>query len=217
MNRSTIATAVVVIALLVGSASAAPTASDAASVAARRHFQDGSKAFSLGEFEAAIKEYRAAYNAKPDPAFLYNIAQAYRLAGDAGQAVFFYKSYLHNLPEAPNRQEVEERIVALEPLVARSKTPTVAEPAKTSAPTTTAPATTTSLPAGAQPVATTTTAATTMTSAPAKTPLYKKWWLWTAVGVVAAGAAVGIGLGVTQSQQHFDAALGTIGPTAVVR
>ncbi len=27
-------------------------------------------------------------------------------------------------------------------------------------------------------------------------PLYKRWWLWTAIGTVAAGAALGIGLGV---------------------
>jgi len=30
----------------------------------------------------------------------------------------------------------------------------------------------------------------------AGTPIYKKWWLWTIVGVVAAGAGVGVGLGV---------------------
>src|SRR5262245_20698693 len=50
--------------------------------AARKHYAEGTKAFNLGEFQRAITEYRAAYNAKPDPVFLYNIAQAYRLAGD---------------------------------------------------------------------------------------------------------------------------------------
>lgn len=29
-----------------------------------------------------------------------------------------------------------------------------------------------------------------------KTPVYRKWWLWTAVGVAAAGIALGVGLGV---------------------
>ena len=31
------------------------------------------------------------------------------------------------------------------------------------------------------------------------TPLYKKWWLWTVVGVVAAGAAIGIGVAIADS------------------
>ena len=35
---------------------------------------------------------------------------------------------------------------------------------------------------------------------PAQTPVYKKWWLWTIVGVVIAGGAVGLGVGLTQRQ-----------------
>ncbi len=34
----------------------------------------------------------------------------------------------------------------------------------------------------------------------AQTPVYKKWWLWTIVGVVVAGGAVGLGVGLTQRQ-----------------
>jgi hypothetical protein len=81
---------VISIALVVGNGVA--YAGDAAAEAARRHFEEGTKAFNLGEFERAAKEYRAAYNAKADPVFLYNIAQAYRLANDFSDALFFYKS-----------------------------------------------------------------------------------------------------------------------------
>lgn len=35
-------------------------------------------------------------------------------------------------------------------------------------------------------------------SAPAA-PVYKKWWLWTAIGLAAAGTAVGLGVGLTQN------------------
>jgi hypothetical protein len=87
---------------------------DAASIQARKHYEEGTKAFNLGEFARAITEFRAAYNAKPDPLLLYNIAQSYRLAGDAVQAAFFYKSFLRNMPNAPNRKEVEGRIKVLE-------------------------------------------------------------------------------------------------------
>jgi hypothetical protein len=42
-----------------------------------------------------------------------------------------------------------------------------------------------------------------LTSAPAAhrdaQPVYKKWWLWTIVGVAVAGAGVGIGLGVSHA------------------
>lgn len=81
---------------------------------ARRHFDAGNAAYSLGKFVHAAEEYKAAFKEKQDPAFLYNIAQAYRLAGDAKNAVFFYRSYLRNLPKARNRREVEDRITKLE-------------------------------------------------------------------------------------------------------
>jgi len=35
------------------------------------------------------------------------------------------------------------------------------------------------------------------TAPPKKTPVYKKWWLWTIVGAVAVGAGVGLGVGLT--------------------
>ena len=35
---------------------------------------------------------------------------------------------------------------------------------------------------------------------PRTPPLYQRWWLWTAVGVVAAGVAVGVGLGIASRQ-----------------
>ncbi|HEX2660558.1 MAG TPA: hypothetical protein VHU40_19890, partial [Polyangia bacterium] len=66
------------------------------------------------EYPRAIAEFKAAYNAKPDPLLLYNIAQSFRLANDATQALFFYRSFLRNMPNASNRKEVEGRIRTLE-------------------------------------------------------------------------------------------------------
>ena len=81
---------------------------------AREHFRKGSKAFDLGHYQEAIKEYEAAYNLKEDPALLFNIAQAYRLEGDNQNAIRVYKSFLHHLPNAPNRADVERRIDELQ-------------------------------------------------------------------------------------------------------
>jgi hypothetical protein len=95
-------------------AAGAKRADDPAAVEARRHYEEGTKAFNLGEFPRAIAEFKAAYNAKDDPSLLYNIGQAFRLQGDAAQAIFFYRSYLRNMPNSPNRREVEGRIRTLE-------------------------------------------------------------------------------------------------------
>jgi hypothetical protein len=88
---------------------------------ARRHYEEGTKAFNLGEYPRAVTEFKAAYNAKPDPLLLYNIAQAYRLGADPSQALFFYRSFLRNMPAAPNRKEVEGRIRTLEKQVEERK------------------------------------------------------------------------------------------------
>jgi tetratricopeptide (TPR) repeat protein len=80
---------------------------------ARQHYLEGTKAFDLGLYDQAVTEYMAAYQAKSDPALLYNIAQAHRLGGHLKDAVRFYKVYLQRLPAAPNRPEVEKKITEL--------------------------------------------------------------------------------------------------------
>jgi tetratricopeptide (TPR) repeat protein len=81
---------------------------------ARQLFQQGSKYYDVGQFDKAIEAWQAGYDQKPDPSFLYNIAQAYRQKEDPQRAIFFYKSYLRNSPKAGNRVEVEQRIAALQ-------------------------------------------------------------------------------------------------------
>ncbi|GAC1455265.1 MAG: hypothetical protein PVSMB1_04690 [Gemmatimonadaceae bacterium] len=84
---------------------------------AKAHYERGSKLFELGRFDEAAKEYSEAFELKDDPAFLYNIAQANRLGGHTEQALFFYRSYLHKAPNAPNRGEVAARIQELQSLI----------------------------------------------------------------------------------------------------
>jgi tetratricopeptide (TPR) repeat protein len=87
--------------------------------AAKEHYQKGSSFYDLGRYPEAIKEFEAAYELKNDPAFLYNLAQAHRLAGNSEQALHFYRTYLRYVPKAPNRAEIEGRISQLEQLVAQ--------------------------------------------------------------------------------------------------
>lgn len=191
----------------------------AATEEARHHFEEGTKAFNLGEFARAIDEYKQAYNAKPDPVFLYNIAQSYRLMGNLPQAVFFYRSFLRNMPNAPNRRQIADRVEQLEAQIEREKAVSTAPPNNTvppgtppapseePAPTRPAPTTPEAKPVEAAPATTAPSAekpavetrAELTGAPPAKTPVYKKWWLWTIVGVVVVGATVGAAVGATAS------------------
>src|SRR5438128_9667623 len=94
----------------------APRAAQAAddTATAREHFEKGKTLMDLTKYNEAAAEYEAAYAAKPDPTLLYNIAQAYRLAGNPEKAVHFYRKYLQYVPKSPYRSDVEEKIATLE-------------------------------------------------------------------------------------------------------
>ncbi len=102
---------------------ASPSRADDAT-AARAHYRQGTKLYNLGRYLEAAKEYEAAYEAKDDPVLLFNIAQAYRLGGDAASTTRSFRAYLRTVPNAPNRVEVQNRLVELQKVLdqqARSK------------------------------------------------------------------------------------------------
>jgi hypothetical protein len=61
---------------------------------AKTLYNQGKTQFDLGNFEESVRLFKSAYEAAGYPAFLFNIAQAYRQMGDCKQALFFYKRYL---------------------------------------------------------------------------------------------------------------------------
>src|SRR5262249_29852969 len=65
----------------------------------------------------------AAYTYAAKPEYLYNIAQAYRLLKENEKALFFYKTYLRESPNADNREVVTIRINDLEALLAQTQRP----------------------------------------------------------------------------------------------
>lgn len=109
---------------------------------AKQMFQQGAVFFDLGQYDQAIEAWQRGYQDKQDPGFLYNIAQAYRLAGDPRKAILFYKSFLRNSPKAPNRGEIEERIAALQKQIPDGELPGHSLPPAPSRP----PASSTSAP-----------------------------------------------------------------------
>ena len=81
--------------------------------AARTHYENAISHYNLDEIEAALEEFREAYRFKPDPSFLFNIAQCYRKLGQRDAAIDFYRKYVRASPDATNRAEAERRIAEL--------------------------------------------------------------------------------------------------------
>ena len=146
-------------------------ADDAATRNAKRHFERGQTLYTLTKFREALDEYQQAFDARPIPDFLFNIGQCYRNLGDYDAAIFSYKKYLAAAPDAPNRAQVEQLIVDLQ---ARKDQ----EDARRLAPQPPPPR----IPAPPPAVA--------VAAPPPAHPIYTRWWFWTGIGVVAAGAGV---------------------------
>ncbi len=186
-------------------------AADKAVEIARSLYEDGLKQYNLGHFDVALQDFESAYQAKPDPAFLFNIGQCRRMLGQPQQAILAYRAYLRELPDAPNRGDVHALVTEMEKeLVRRAQEtpptgtipptkPSVAptpEPQPVSPPLQTAPPSTVPAPVSPAPNTSLITAATRPAAEPgARPPLYKRWWLWTGVSAVVV-VAIGVGLGV---------------------
>jgi hypothetical protein len=169
-----------------------------ATMAAKQAFSAGMKHFDLEEYRAALDDFRAGYRAKEDPVFLYNIAQCHRVLKEHREALRYYRLYLNRLPNAENRAEVEQKIAGLQAAIAAQNLAAKTSPARV------LPSEHRAGAAEAPPVAVTPTDASVnpigvASPATRAKPAYKKWWVWTIVGVVAAGAAVGVGVGVSRA------------------
>ena len=114
--RNKAAALLLVLGFVVGPTLAPSTAraEDQATKQARQHSRNAKQYFDLGQWNEAIAEYREAYRLRSDPAFLFNIAQAYRRKGDLQPALDLYKNYLIENPTTPKRGDIEKRIQTLE-------------------------------------------------------------------------------------------------------
>jgi tetratricopeptide (TPR) repeat protein len=180
-------------------------------VAAKEAFREGTRQYELGDFRKALDAFKRAYLSYEEPAFLFNIAQCYRQVGDKQEALRFYKLFLRKVPDAPNRDEVQNVVTNLQSAIEQERTARSQPPSGTIGPeTTTRPRP--EAPIAVAPTATPTDGNGTVgverrAEPTSRAPVYKKWWLWSAVGVVVVGAALGIGLGVglanPQPSSHF--------------
>jgi tetratricopeptide (TPR) repeat protein len=108
--RLTIAIALIVVALT------PPAHADKAK--ARALTDRAMKQYNLGEYATAAEAFKAAYDEYPEPTLLYNLAQCERQLAHKPRAITLYRSYLREVPEAPNADEVRRLIASLEQDVA---------------------------------------------------------------------------------------------------
>jgi tetratricopeptide (TPR) repeat protein len=92
---------------------AAPATAEAQE-SARKTYQAGAQAYAEGRFKDAIDLFLEAARIAPNPAFSYNIGLAYEQLGDPDNALRWYRDYLRELPKAPDRAEIEPRILEAE-------------------------------------------------------------------------------------------------------
>ena len=93
-----------------------PQLSEAQKQKTKEHYEKATRLYNVGKYQEAIGEYEAAYLVSADPVMLFNIAQCHRLNNQPDEAARFYKNYLRNAPGAPNRDDVERKIVEMERL-----------------------------------------------------------------------------------------------------
>lgn len=127
---------VVVLAVLwTGGGFAVAQPSGAKVQAAQDFFARGNTAYNLGHFGEAADLFSKAYEAWPQPEFLYNIAQSYRLGLNCKQALHFYKRFrsLKDQDTATplsqkKKDEIEKFIAELTECVANADRSAVAQP-----------------------------------------------------------------------------------------
>ncbi len=91
--------------LWVPSVQGAPQDADAQ---ARYLFTKAQDMFISEQFDEALNFYQAAYQLKPLPGFLFNIAQCHRFAGRYEKAIHFYNRYLSSGSSVHSRTDVEK-------------------------------------------------------------------------------------------------------------
>jgi tetratricopeptide (TPR) repeat protein len=210
---------VVAVAILAASFSRASAKGDDAEQRARARYKAAMVHYGLGEYDAAISEFKAAYEISQAPRLLYNIAQTYRLKSSYAEAATFYSNYLRFVPDAPNRAEVERLIADMQKAQRDLEAHEQAEDERKQR------------EENAARVAAAAKLAEELRAARAdrallipppiveppqivlapKRPIYKKWWFWTTVGgVVVAGTAAALAATVGNRGVLPSGNLGTI-------
>ena len=102
--------------------------SEAALKKAKAAFDQAQAEFLQGKYDEAARNFQSAYDARPFPSFLYNVAATYHTKGKKDsdpvayqKAIDAYRKYLAADPAAPDKAKVEKAIDVLEAEIKRLK------------------------------------------------------------------------------------------------
>jgi tetratricopeptide (TPR) repeat protein len=170
----------VVASLMLCSAIAAASAAEPdRDTRARALYEKARDDFEHGRYDDAARGFREAYLISQRAELLFNMASALERAEHPAEAAESLRAFLRVRPDDPDRGSIEEHVRALDEkqrLLDAARSRAAPDVAPAAAPT------------------------TRSTTAPARrTPVYKRWWLWTVVGAAAAGVALGVGFGVSRA------------------
>ena len=90
--------------------------------AARAYTKKGLSFYELGKYSDALEALELAYQKKPVPALLFNIAQCHRQLGHLEQAARLYKSYLRSEPPEAAARQTHELLTKVEEALAKHST-----------------------------------------------------------------------------------------------
>lgn len=74
---------------------------------AKAAFAEGQQRYAAGEYLVAADKFETAYALDPDPAYLFNVAQAYRFGNACAKAAAAYHKFLAAVPNPPNKAKVD--------------------------------------------------------------------------------------------------------------
>jgi tetratricopeptide (TPR) repeat protein len=168
--------------------------------AARSRFVEATKQYNLGQFDQALKEYKAVYELKPHPGLLFNIAQCYRRLEDFSAAAFYYRRYrdeahlsgadaelvnglIAEVEDKQAKRDAHERELE----ITRAATKLAADQAALKA-------ATEKLAAEEQQKSAALIGPTPQDNRPTlqdnRDTIFTKWWFWTAAGVLVTSASI---------------------------
>ena len=169
--------------------------------ACHSHYSRARAAYKAGNFQEALTEYQGAYALHRQPWLLINIGRTFHKLGRPQEALIHYQ--LFQQANANADAELQQRLGNFIAESLALLNPNLEKPAPAAAAATSPPNTPQSPPQSPPseiepaPASVLSAAPSPPASAPtqtetSKTPLYKRWWLWTLVGVGVAGVVTGI-------------------------
>ncbi len=179
-------------------ASAPPAATAGKTV--RELIENATKLYQAGDYDRAASEYFAAYEKKPLPALLFNVAQSHRKAGHLTEALALYERFLKEDPKSTLAPEAEAHATAVRAQIEAQKSSIEREAAERLAKQRVEEAEAMARVREAERQK----AEAALLLASKKTegkPVYKKAWFWAVLGgVVVAGVATTVAVVLTRPQ-----------------